>query len=210
MERTVAKCLLEIKAIFFGFSTEYISSKGERLPIYCNNRVILSYPRVRKVITKWLTNVIKETYPDADMIIGTSIAGTSFAVLISDALGVASGYLLENDAMRESDERLREAFKPGAKVVVIDDTIRSGLTITSVTKTLRKFGCEVLGGVALFSYELEQTEKMLAKENIKYTALTNFDTVTLIGQQTGRISYSEYLQALKFKSDPFAEEWCKK
>ncbi len=210
MERTVAKCLLEIKAIFFGFSTEYISSKGERLPVYCNNRVILSYPRVRKVITKWLTNVIKETYSEVDMIIGTSIAGTSFAVLISDALGVASGYVLENDALRESDERIREAFKPGAKVVVIDDTIRTGTTLISVIKTLRKFGCEVLGGVALFSYELEETEKKLAKEKIKYTALTNFDTVTLIGQQTGKINYNEYVQALEFKAKPFAEEWYNK
>lgn len=209
MERTVAKCLLEIKAIFFGFSTEYISSKGERLPVYCNNRVILSYPRVRKVITKWLTNVITENYPDADMIIGTSIAGASFAVSISDALSLATGYVLEGDALRDSDERIREAFKPGAKVVVIDDTIRMGTTLISVAHTLRKFGCEVLGGVALFSYELEETEKKLAAEKIKYTALTNFDTVTLIGQQTGRISYSEYLQSLKFKSEPFADEWHK-
>ncbi|MDD3170839.1 MAG: phosphoribosyltransferase family protein [Bacilli bacterium] len=210
MERTVAKCLLEIKAIFFGFSTEYISSKGERLPVYCNNRVILSYPRVRKVITKWLTNVIKETYPDAEMIIGTSIAGTSFAVLISDALGLPSGYVLEANASSASEERIKEAFKPGIKIVVIDDTICTGVTLVSVVETLRRFGCNVLGGVSLFSYELEKTDKMLEDKGIKYTALTNFDTVTLIGQQTGKISYNEYLQALKFKEEPFTDNWYKK
>lgn len=207
MERTVAKCLLEIGAIFFGFEKEYISSKGQRLPVYCNNRVILSYPRVRKFLTKFLIKKIKEEYPDVEMIVGTSIAGTSFAVLISEALELPSGYVLENDSTSNQKDRVKIAFNKGTKVVVIDDTICTGVTITSVVDTLREYGCIVLGGVALFSYQLEETEKKLKEKQIRYLSLTNFDVVTLIGQQTGRITYSEYTQALKFKEKPFTNEW---
>jgi len=207
MERTVAKCLLEIKSIFFGFKTEYLSSEGFRLPLYCDNRLILSYPRVRKVLSKWLGNFVKEKYPEVEMIIGTAVAGISFGVILSESLGLPMGYVLESKKDHGFKNRVEGIIKPNAKVVVVDDVIFTGNTITDVVKCLKEEGCQVLGGVSIFSYELPAVKEKLDNLQINYNSLTNLDVVALIGMQTGKITYDEYLKTLLFKENPFNNEW---
>lgn len=207
MERTVAKCLLEIKAIFFGFDDVYIGKKGQRLPLYCDNRIVLSYPRVRKVLAKWLTNVVKEKYPDAQMIVGTSIPGISIGLLVGEMLGLPITYILDGKMKYAGYKNVNQIIAEGTKVVVVDDVICTGETIIDVVDSLREIKAVVLGGVSLFSYELEDTVEKLKQRDITYYALTNYDVVTLIGQQTGKITYNQYLQALQFKKQPFIEEW---
>lgn len=207
MERTVAKCLLEIKSIFFGFETEYLSADGYRMPLYCDNRLILSYPRVRKFLSKQLANLVIEKYPDVEMIIGTAIAGIAFAVLVSEQLGLPMGYVLESQKKHGFKNRVEGIIKPNAKVVVIDDVIFTGNTITDVVDCLQGVNCRVLGGVSIFSYEINSVKEKLKKLNIKYSSLTNLNVVSLIGMQTGKISYNEYLKIQSFREDPRKEDW---
>lgn len=207
MERTVAKCLLEIQSVFYGFEKPFISGKGTRLPIYCDNRLILSYPRVRKALTKWLVNLVKETYPEVDMIMGTAPAGIAFASLLSEHLGVPMGYVLEKKKDHAFKNRVEGLLKEGLKVVVVDDVILSGETLVDVVGCLKEEKCEVLGAVAIVSYELPETVQLLAQNNIRYTALTTFDVVNFVAMQTGRISYQEFQKALKFKENPKSSDW---
>ena len=207
MERTVAKCLLEIESIFFGFNKELISSTGHRLPLYADNRLILSYPRVRRVIAKWLGNLVKEKYPDVQMIMGTSVAGISFAVLISEQLNIPMGYVLERQKDHGFKNRVEGLLEPNLKVVVVDDIIFTGKTIIDTIEALKAEGCKVLGGVSIFSFEIKAVKERLKSLGINYFSLTNFDIITLIGMQSGKITYNEYLKTLKFKENPFDNSW---
>jgi orotate phosphoribosyltransferase len=207
MERTVAKCLLEIKSIFFGFEEEYINATGLRMPVYCDNRLILSYPRVRKALTKWLSNLVKEKYPDVEMIVGTATAGIAFSSLLSEYLNLPMAYVLERKKDHGFKNRVEGLIKDGVKVVVVDDVICTGETILDASRCLREKGCEILGSVCIVSYELESTIAKLNEEKIQYCALTNYDTVNLVGMQAGKISYSQFKKALKFKENPQSNEW---
>lgn len=209
MERTVAKCLLEIKSVFYGFENEYLSSAGPRMPIYCDNRLILSYPRVRKVLTKWLANLVKEKYPDVEMIIGTAPAGIAFATLLSDFLGLPMGYVLSTKKDHGFKNRVEGLIKDGVKVVVVDDVIFTGNTLLDVTECLRENNCQVLGAVSIVSFEIEETKAKLAEAKISYTSLTNYDVINLVSIQAGKISYKQFLQTLKFKENPNSEDWLK-
>ena len=209
MERTVAKCLLEIKSVFYGFEHEYISSAGPRMPVYCDNRLILSYPRVRKVLTKWLANLVKEKYPDVEMIIGTAPAGIAFASLLSDYLGLPLGYVLSAKKEHGFKNRVEGLIKDGVKVVVVDDVIFTGNTLTDVVSCLKESNCNVLGAVAIVSYEIGETKNKLQEANINYTSLTNYDVINLVSIQAGKISYQQFLKTLKFKENPNSEDWLK-
>lgn len=209
MHKTVAKSLLEVKSISFGFDEEFVTYKGTRIPVYCDNRRILSSPRLRKAITKWLSTLIRKNYPDVQKIIGTAVAGISFAVLVSEYLGLPMSYVwdpLDNENIINNSVQIIE---PGTKVVVVDDVINTGDTLINVVQQLRSHGCQVLGATAVFSYDFEETKDKLINENIKCLSLTNYDILTLISMQTGRINYTEYLQTLKFKDNPNSDSWYK-
>lgn len=207
MERTVAKCLLEIQSVFYAFEKPFIGGRGTQLPIYCDNRLILSYPRVRKALTKWLVNHVKETYPDVEMIMGTAPAGIAFASLLAEHLGIPMGYVLGRKKDHAFKNRVEGLLKEGIKVLVVDDVIFSGRTLIDVVQCLRDEKCEVLGAVAIVSYELPETIKNLAEHNISYSKLTTYDVINFVAMQSGRISYQEFQKALKFKEYPDSNEW---
>lgn len=209
MHKTVAKSLLEVKSISFGFDEEYVTYQGVRIPVYCDNRRILSSPRLRKAVAKWLSSLIKKNYPDVEKIIGTAVAGISFGVLVSEYMGLPMSYVwdpFDSENVRNGSFQL---IQPGTKVVIVDDVVNTGDTLISVANQLREHGCEVLGATSVFSYEFEETKDKLIKENIKCLSLTNYDILTLISMQTGKITYSEYLRTLKFKENPKSDSWYK-
>ncbi|MFA6627144.1 MAG: phosphoribosyltransferase family protein [Bacilli bacterium] len=207
MERTVAKCLLEIQSVFYAFEKPIIGGTGTQLPIYCDNRLILSYPRVRKALTKWLVNHVKEIYPDVEMIIGTAPAGIAFASLLSEHLGLPMGYVLSKKKEHAFKNRVEGLLKEGLKVLVVDDVIFSGRTLIDVVQCLRSEKCHVLGAVSIVSYELPNTIKLLAEHDIKYSSLTTYDVVNFVAMQTGRITYQQFQKAAKFKENPDSSEW---
>lgn len=209
MERPVAKCLLEIGSITFGLDQEYYSEKGQRLPLYCDDRLILSYPRVRRSIAKWLVTKVKENYPDVEMIIGTAVNGITFALLVSLDLELPMGYILERHKVHGFKNRVEGDVQPHKKVVVVDDVVCTGETLIGVVEYLRTIECDVLGTLSIFSYELESTKKRLKDLGINNASLTNYDTVCLIGLQNGLLSYLQYQQTIKFKQEPFSDEWTK-
>lgn len=207
MQKGVAKTLLEVRSISFGLNKEFYSNQGVRLPIFCDNRKILDQPKLRKTLGKWIGNLIKQYYPNVEKIVGTAVAGISFAVLASEFLGLPMTYVW--DSLDWNKDNFNEVCKPNTKVVIVDDVIYSGNTIINIKKKLKECNCDVLGAVAIFSYDFEETKSRLAQEGIDYHTLTDFDTLTLISMQTGKITYLEYLKLQKFKDNPNSSEWLK-
>ena len=207
MEKTVAKCLLEIKSVFYDFQKPYLSGTGQRMPIYCDNRLILSYPRVRKVMMKWLGNLVKEAYPDVEMVMGTAPAGIAFATLISEALGIPMGYVLNAKKDHAFQNRVEGVLKKGGKVVIVDDVILTGHRLVDVAHCLIQEDCVVLGAVAIVSYELEQAKALLQERHLPYKSLTTYSQINEIALQTGKINYQEFQKAIYFKLHPESDEW---
>lgn len=207
MEKTVAKTLLEVRSISYGLDEEIYSNSGVRLPIHCDNRKILAHPNLCKTIGKWLGDLIKKHYPDVEKLVGTAVAGISFAVLASEYLGISMTYVWE--PLDQNNHKFDHICKPNTKVVIVDDVINTGSTLLKVAEFLKEYDCEILGAVSVFSYEFEDTNKKLKKANISHYSLTNFDILTLISMQTGKITYPEYQQILKFKVDPHSDSWLK-
>lgn len=209
MERTVAKCLLEIKSVYFGFDDEFRSKDGFCMPVYTDNRLILSYPIVRNALTKWLSRHVKENYPDVEMIVGTAVNGISFATLLSVSLNLPMAYVLEKTKEHGLKNRFEGIIKPHTKVIIVDDVVCTGKTLLEVNDVLKDLGFDCLGAVSIFSYDLESTNQMLKEAGIHNTSLTNFDVVSLIGMQNGLINYEQYLQTKKFKENPYSLDWKK-
>lgn len=207
MENIVAKCLLEIKSVFFGFDHEYIGSKGQRMPVYCDNRLILSYPRARRAVTNWLIDAVKTHFPSVEMVMGTAPNGISFATLISEHLDLPMGYVLESKKDHAFKNRVEGLIRPGMKVLIVDDVIFSGDKLIDVTDVLRAEGVEVLGAVCIVSYELASTKQKFEQKNIDYISLTNYDVINLVGMQAGKISYEQFQKTLKFKENPQLHTW---
>ena len=207
MERTVSKCLLEIGAIYCNGEDKYFASNGMQVPLRCDNRYILAYPRVRKVITKWLTSIVGEHFSNAEIIVGTATAGIPLAVMLSESLKLPMGYVLKSEKNYKYKKISDEFFKNYNNVVLIDDVICTGKTMIEAVKNLRENDVNILGVISIFSYDLESTKEKLAKENIKYISLTNLDILSLVAMQTGKISFDQYQRIMKFKENPKDEIW---
>ncbi len=203
----VAEQLLRIKAVFLRPDEPFTWASGIKSPIYCDNRLILSDPDARTVTETIMSETVKEYFPDADILMGTSTAGIPHAAIAAHLLGMPMGYVRSGSKDHGRKNLIEGKLNKGDRVVVIEDLISTGGSVIKTVDALKEAGAEVLGVVSIFTYGMKAGIENLEKENIKNVSLTDFDTVISCAEKNGYISPSDVPKLIHFRDDPSDESW---
>ena len=174
LERKLAKDLLAIQAVALRPNDYFTWTSGIKSPIYCDNRITMSYPSIRREIAAGMVEVIKEKYPAVEVIAGTATAGIPHAAWVSELLDLPMIYVRDSAKKHGKTNQIEGRVLEGQKVVIIEDLISTGLSSLKVAKALREAGAEVLGVVAIFSYELKKAQAAFEEAGVEYITLTNY------------------------------------
>ena len=203
----VAKNLLKIKAVFLKPNDPFTWASGIKSPIYCDNRLTLSYVDVRDVVENGLVEVIKTHYPDVEVIMGTSTAGIAHAAYVSEILRLPMGYVRGGAKDHGRGNQIEGVVPTGKKVVVIEDLISTAGSSIEVVDVLREAGAEVLGIASIFTYGLAKGLKRLEEANVINHSLSNFEVLIKVAAEEGYISESDINKLIKFQSNPSDPSW---
>ena len=206
-KETIAKDLLSIKAVFLKPEDPFTWASGIKSPIYCDNRLTLSAPAVRKNVEAGLAEIVKEYYPEAEMLMGTSTAGIAHAAITATILDMPMGYVRSGHKDHGRQNQIEGKLEPGTKVVVIEDLISTGGSVLEVVDVLREAGAEVLGIASIFTYGLQKGIDSLAEANVKNVSLSNFDVLAEVAAKEGYISDSDIKKLLAFRKNPSDPAW---
>lgn len=207
MEKLIAKDLLSIKAVFFRPEEPFTWASGIKSPVYCDNRLTLTAPKVRDDVENALAETIKKNYPEAEVLMGTSTAGIAHAAITAHILGMPMGYVRSGAKDHGRQNRIEGKLEKGEKVVVVEDLISTGGSVIEVVDALREAGAEVLGIVSIFTYGMEKGIKRLEEAKVKNISLTNFDCIAQCAAEEGYIKPEDVKRLIKFRNNPSDESW---
>ena len=203
----IAKDLLKIKAVFFRPEQPFTWASGIKSPVYCDNRLTLSDPEVRTDVEEGLAQLIRENYPDAEALMGTSTAGIAHAAIASHIMGLPMGYVRSGHKDHGRQNQIEGRLEKGQKVVVVEDLISTGGSVIEVVDVLREAGAEVLGIVSIFTYGMQRGLDRLASADVKNISLTNFDVIAEVAAEDGYIRPEDVERLIRFRTDPSDESW---
>lgn len=198
----IAKDLLSIGAVSLKPNEPFTWTSGIKSPIYCDNRLTLSYPDVRKRIADGLTEIIKTHFPDAEVVAGTATAGIPHAALVSERLHQSMVYVRSSPKKHGKGNQIEGKIERGAQVVIIEDLISTGGSVINAANALRDAGADILGVAAIFSYGLEKGKKMLQEANLQVRTLTNLDALLQVASQSGKIDEEGIQLVKKWRQNP--------
>lgn len=207
MERLIAEDLLSIKAVFFRPDEPFTWASGIKSPVYCDNRLTLTAPKVRNDVENALAETIKNNYPDCEVLMGTSTAGIAHAAITAHILGLPMGYVRSGSKDHGRQNQIEGKLEKGQKVVVVEDLISTGGSVIEVVNVLREAGAEVLGIVSIFTYGMQKGIDRLAAADVKNISLTNFDVIADVAAETGYIKREDVERLIKFRNNPSDESW---
>ena len=203
----VAKELLDIKAVFLRPDEPFTWASGIKSPIYCDNRLILTSPKARKVVEEAIAATVTERFPEAEVLMGTSTAGIAHAAIVAWILDKPMGYVRGSAKDHGRNNRIEGRLEPGAKVVVIEDLISTAGSCIDVVEALREAGAEVLGVVSIFTYGMKKGLDRLAAAGVTNYSLSDFDTLVGVAVEQGYIAPGDEARLKKFMSNPSDESW---
>ena len=207
MQKLIAKDLLKIKAVFFRPEEPFTWASGIKSPVYCDNRLILTAPEARKDVENGLATIIKENYPEVEVLMGTSTAGIAHAAISAEIMGLPMGYVRGSNKDHGRQNRIEGKLEAGQKVVVVEDLISTGGSVIEVVDALREAGAEVLGIASIFTYGMQKGLDRLAAANVKNVSLTNFDCIAEVAAEEGYIAQEDIARLIKFRNNPSDESW---
>lgn len=203
----VAAALLQVKAVFFRPDESFTWASGIKSPVYCDNRLTLSYPEVRTLIEQALADTVRAQYPQCEALMGTSTAGIPHAAIAAHLLGLPMGYVRSGQKDHGRKNQIEGRLLPGQKVVVVEDLISTAGSVIEVVDILREAGAQVLGIVSIFTYGMQKGLQRLADANVQNHSLTDFDTIASIAAQQGYIADRDIQKLLAFRDNPADESW---
>ncbi|MBE6696258.1 MAG: orotate phosphoribosyltransferase [Ruminococcaceae bacterium] len=207
MEALIAKDLLSIKAVFFRPDEPFTWASGIKSPVYCDNRLTLTAPKVRTDVENSLAETIKREYPDVEVLMGTSTAGIAHAAITAHILDLPMGYVRSGAKDHGRGNQIEGKLEAGQKVVVVEDLISTGGSVIEVVNVLREAGAEVLGIVSIFTYGMKKGLERLAEANVKNVSLTNFDCIAKIAAEENYIKAEDVARLIAFRNNPSDESW---
>jgi orotate phosphoribosyltransferase len=207
MKEQIARDLLSIGAVFFRPDEPFLWASGIKSPIYCDNRLTLTSPEVRNDVENGLAAMIREYYPNAEVLMGTSTAGIAHAAITGHLLQLPMGYVRSGSKDHGRKNRIEGKLEPGEKVVVVEDLISTGGSVLDVVNALRKAGAEVLGIVSIFTYGMKNGLERLAAASVENHSLTDFDCVARVAAAEGYIRPEDVERLLRFRDNPSDESW---
>ena len=207
IQKEVAKNLLKIKAVFLSPNDPFTWASGIKSPIYCDNRLTLSYVDTRKVVEEGLAEIIRTYYPTCEVVMGTSTAGIAHAAYVSDILGLPMGYVRGGAKDHGRGNQIEGVVPVGKDVVVIEDLISTAGSSIEVVDVLREAGANVLGIASIFTYGLKKGLDRLEAANVINHSLSNFETLVNVAAEENYISQNDIAKILKFQSNPSDPSW---
>ena len=210
MKKKIAKDLLKIGAVFLRPDEPFTWASGIKSPVYCDNRLTLTAPAVRNDVENGLASLVKEHYPEAEVLMGTSTAGIAHAAITAHLLELPMGYVRSGAKDHGRKNQIEGKLLPGQKVVVIEDLISTGGSVLEVVDVLRQAGAEVLGIASIFTYGMKKSVDRLAEAQVKNVSLTDLDTVAQVAAAEGYIRPEDQDRLITFRNNPSDESWIQK
>lgn len=207
LEMTIAKDLLEIEAVFLSPNEPFTWASGIKSPIYCDNRITMSYPAIRKEIAAGLAEKIKENYPDVEVIAGTATAGIPHAAWVADILDLPMVYIRSKAKDHGKGNQIEGRITDGQKMVVIEDLISTGGSVLEACEAAKREGADVLGVAAIFTYELPKGKARFEEAKTPLVTLTNYSALLEVALETDYIGQDDMKLLKDWKEDP--ENWLK-
>ncbi|GGC80691.1 orotate phosphoribosyltransferase [Enterococcus wangshanyuanii] len=208
LAKRIAKDLLEIEAVFLSPNEPFTWASGIKSPIYCDNRITMSYPVVRKEIAQGLADKIKADFPDVEVIAGTATAGIPHAAWVADILDLPMVYIRSKAKAHGKGNQIEGRIFKGQKMVVIEDLISTGGSVLEAASAAAREGADVLGVAAIFTYELPKGIENFTAQNTKLVTLTNYSTLIDAALESNYIASTDVSLLKDWKKDP--ENWLKK
>ena len=191
IEKAVARHLLDIKAVMLRPETPFTWASGWKSPIYCDNRKVLSYPAIREELCRWMADIIEKRYPDVEVIAGVATGAIAHGYLVAHMLGKPFCYVRPKPKDHGTGSQIEGILESGAKVVIVEDLISTGMSSLAANDALVNAGADVLGMVAIFSYNFNHARKAFEDANVELTTLSNYDTLIEVATETGYVKASE-------------------
>ena len=209
MKQLIAEDLLKIKAVFLRPNEPFTWASGIKSPIYCDNRLTLSDTQVRDDVENGLATLIREHYPQAEVLMGTSTAGIAHAAITATILNLPMGYVRSGAKDHGRGNQIEGKLLPGQKVVVVEDLISTGGSCIEVVNVLREAGADVLGIVSIFTYGMKKGLERLAAAEVKNVSLCDLDTLVEVAADKAYIAPEDKERLIKFRNNPSDESWMK-
>ena len=209
MKKIIAEDLLKIKAVFLRPNEPFTWASGIKSPIYCDNRLTLSDTQVRNDVENGLAQLIKEHYPQAEVLMGTSTAGIAHAAITATILDLPMGYVRSGAKDHGRGNQIEGKLLPGQKVVVVEDLISTGGSCIEVVNVLREAGADVLGIVSIFTYGMKKGLERLAAAEVKNVSLCDLDTLVEVAAEKAYIEPADKDRLIQFRNNPSDESWMK-
>lgn len=203
----IAEALLSIQAVFLRPKDPFTWASGIHSPIYCDNRLTLSFPEVRRKIEKGLAELVREHFPEASALFGTSTAGIAHAALTAEILDLPMGYVRGSAKDHGRQNQIEGALSEGQPVVVVEDLISTGGSVIDCVEVLRENGAKVLGVVSIFTYGMEKGKKRLKDADVENYSLCDLDSLLPVAAGKGYIEEKEVAKLLRFRDNPSDESW---
>ncbi len=207
MQTEVAKRLLAINTIKIQPDTPFTWASGWKSPIYCDNRKTLSYPETRSFICQQFTELIHKKYPETEVIAGVATGAIAHGVLVAEALGLPFIYVRSSRKGHGLENLIEGDIRPGAKVVIIEDLVSTGLSSLAAAEAVRNYGGNVLGMLAIFTYSFPQASKNFKTAGIELTTLSNYNVLLKVAYELGEISEAQLKSLHNWRKSP--ETWGK-
>lgn len=210
MEKSIAKDLLSIGAVFLRPEQPFTWASGIKSPIYCDNRLTLTAPVVRGHVEAGLAGIVRTKFPGAEVLMGTSTAGIAHAAITATILDLPMGYVRSGSKDHGRGNRIEGKLEKGQKVVVIEDLISTGGSCIEVVNALREAGAEVLGVASIFTYGMKKGLERLKEADVVNYSLSNLDALVEVAAEEGYIEPGDKARLLKFRDNPSDESWMDK
>lgn len=210
INKEIAKDLLSIEAVFLKPEDPFTWASGIKSPIYCDNRLTLTAPAVRTHIEEALVKTIREFYPGAEVLMGTSTAGIAHAAIVGHIMDLPMGYVRGSKKDHGRTNQIEGKLLPGQKVVVIEDLISTAGSCCETVEVLREAGAQVLGVASIFTYGMKKGLDRLKEKNIENHSLSDLDSLVEVAAQSGYIKPQDKAKILKFRENPSDTSWMKK
>jgi orotate phosphoribosyltransferase len=200
----IAASLLEIGAVTLRPSDPFTLTSGLKSPIYCDNRLTISYPEIREQIAEGFASIIRERYPDTEVIAGVATGGIPHAAYVSQKLNLPMIYVRDKAKGHGKENVIEGVLNPGTKVVLIEDLFSTGGSSIKAALAVRTAGSKVSSVIAIFTYQLQQTAEALAADHIPWETLTNYTALIEVAEERGIIKPEEVAILHSWRQNPAA------
>ena len=198
LQKEIAHAMLKVGAVELNPTELFTWASGIKSPIYCDTRLTISDPVIRKQLANGLAQNIKEFFPETEVVAGTATAGIPHAAWVSDILELPMVYVRSKAKEHGRGNQIEGKYSAGQKVVVVEDIVSTGGSSITAVEALRAAGCEVVGVVCVYTYNLPKAEDAFTAAGVKYVSLTNFDYLVEAATESGAVAADQI---------PFLKDW---